>query len=40
MSLSDYMLPLCDLIDGHLLLDGRYIHFLPGKTIINLVYLC
>lgn len=30
MSLSGYLPPLCDPIDGHLLLDGGYINNLPG----------
>uniref|UniRef100_A0A6P7GZS0 Neuropathy target esterase sws-like n=1 Tax=Diabrotica virgifera virgifera TaxID=50390 RepID=A0A6P7GZS0_DIAVI len=30
MSLSGYMPPLCDPIDGHLLLDGGYTNNLPG----------
>lgn len=36
MSLSGYMPPLCDPIDGHLLLDGGYINNLPGKSITGL----
>lgn len=40
MSLSGYMPPLCDPIDGHLLLDGGYINNLPGKSITSLlIYL-
>ncbi|XP_024215702.1 neuropathy target esterase sws isoform X3 [Halyomorpha halys] len=31
MSLSGYMPPLCDPVDGHLLLDGGYVNNLPGK---------
>ncbi|GJQ73889.1 putative phospholipase B [Trypoxylus dichotomus] len=31
MSLSGYMPPLCDPLDGHLLLDGGYTNNLPGK---------
>lgn len=31
MSLSGYMPPLCDPIDGHHLLDGGYVNNLPGK---------
>lgn len=31
MSLSGYMPPLCDPIDGHLLLDGGYVNNLPGE---------
>jgi predicted acylesterase/phospholipase RssA len=30
MSLSGYLPPLCDPIDGHLLLDGGYVNNLPG----------
>ncbi|XP_045524449.1 neuropathy target esterase sws isoform X2 [Pieris brassicae] len=30
MSLSGYMPPLCDPVDGHLLLDGGYVNNLPG----------
>ncbi|GBP78513.1 Neuropathy target esterase sws [Eumeta japonica] len=33
MSLSGYMPPLCDPVDGHLLLDGGYVNNLPGKPI-------
>ncbi|XP_050544185.1 neuropathy target esterase sws-like isoform X2 [Daktulosphaira vitifoliae] len=32
MSLSGYMPPLCDPIDGHLLLDGGYINNLPADV--------
>ncbi|CAG7826398.1 unnamed protein product, partial [Allacma fusca] len=36
MSLSGYMPPLCDPMDGHLLLDGGYVNNLPGlNDIIN-----
>nr|CAD7460763.1 unnamed protein product [Timema tahoe] len=31
MSLSGYMPPLCDPVDGHLLLDGGYVNNLPGS---------
>ena len=31
MSLSGYMPPLCDPVDGHLLLDGGYVNNLPGE---------
>ncbi|XP_045460732.1 neuropathy target esterase sws isoform X2 [Harmonia axyridis] len=31
MSLSGYMPPLCDPVDGHLLLDGGYTNNLPGS---------
>ena len=30
MSLSGYLPPLCDPVDGHLLLDGGYVNNLPG----------
>ena len=30
MSLSGYLPPMCDPIDGHLLLDGGYVNNLPG----------
>lgn len=33
MSLSGYMPPLCDPVDGHLLLDGGYTNNLPGELI-------
>lgn len=36
MSLSGYMPPLCDPIDGHLLLDGGYINNLPADIMRNL----
>ena len=32
MSLSGYLPPLCDPVDGHLLLDGGYVNNLPGTT--------
>ena len=32
MSLAGYLPPLCDPIDGHLLLDGGYVNNLPGKS--------
>lgn len=32
MSLSGYLPPLCDPIDGHLLLDGGYVNNLPGQS--------
>ncbi len=31
MSLSGYLPPLCDPVDGHLLLDGGYVNNLPGR---------
>ncbi|VVC39826.1 Hypothetical protein CINCED_3A007107 [Cinara cedri] len=36
MSLSGYMPPLCDPIDGHLLLDGGYINNLPADVMRSL----
>ena len=35
MSLSGYMPPLCDPVDGHLLLDGGYVNNLPGNYIYS-----
>lgn len=35
MSLSGYMPPLCDPVDGHLLLDGGYTNNLPGMYLIS-----
>ncbi|KAJ1520543.1 hypothetical protein ONE63_003662 [Megalurothrips usitatus] len=32
MSLSGYMPPMCDPVDGHLLLDGGYVNNLPGEA--------
>ena len=32
MSLSGYLPPLCDPVDGHLLLDGGYVNNLPGNN--------
>ena len=32
MSLSGYLPPLCDPVDGHLLLDGGYVNNLPGDV--------
>jgi len=32
MSLSGYMPPMCDPVDGHLLLDGGYVNNLPGNS--------
>lgn len=40
MSLSGYMPPLCDPVDGHLLLDGGYVNNLPGKPITKLRRFC
>ena len=31
MSLAGYLPPLCDPVDGHLLLDGGYVNNLPGQ---------
>jgi predicted acylesterase/phospholipase RssA len=31
MSLAGYMPPVCDVSDGHLLLDGGYVNNLPGN---------
>ena len=31
MSLAGYLPPLCDPVDGHLLLDGGYVNNLPGR---------
>ena len=35
MSLSGYMPPLCDPVDGHLLLDGGYCNNLPGYNLCS-----
>ena len=44
MSLSGYLPPLCDPMDGHLLLDGGYVNNLPGVLSISIgipcIYLC
>ena len=40
MSLSGYLPPLCDPVDGHLLLDGGYINNLPGKLFQEHLYVC
>ena len=37
MSLAGYMPPLCDPIDGHMLLDGGYCNNLPGNNSILLL---
>lgn len=37
MSLSGYMPPLCDPVDGHLLLDGGYVNNLPGQLQLDSV---
>ncbi|KAH9507574.1 Patatin-like phospholipase domain-containing protein 7 [Bulinus truncatus] len=36
MSLSGYLPPLCDPLDGHLLLDGGYVNNLPADVMHNL----
>ena len=38
MSLSGYLPPLCDPVDGHLLLDGGYVNNLPGKSCMYCTY--
>ena len=40
MSLSGYMPPLCDPVDGHLLLDGGYVNNLPGGWALIGVCVC
>lgn len=37
MSLSGYLPPLCDPIDGHLLLDGGYVNNLPADIMHNIM---
>lgn len=37
MSLSGYLPPLCDPIDGHLLLDGGYVNNLPADVMHNIM---
>lgn len=37
MSLSGYLPPLCDPLDGHLLLDGGYVNNLPGTYLLPCV---
>ena len=32
MTLAGYLPPLCDPVDGHLLLDGGYVNNLPGNA--------
>ena len=32
MTLAGYLPPLCDPVDGHLLLDGGYVNNLPGSV--------
>jgi len=39
MSLSGYLPPLCDPVDGHLLLDGGYVNNLPADVMKVLVYV-
>uniref|UniRef100_T2MAW3 lysophospholipase n=1 Tax=Hydra vulgaris TaxID=6087 RepID=T2MAW3_HYDVU len=36
MSLSGYLPPMCDPVDGHLLLDGGYVNNLPGDVMRSL----
>lgn len=38
MSLAGYMPPLCDPVDGHMLLDGGYCNNLPGNN--RILSLC
>ena len=38
MSLSGYLPPLCDPVDGHLLLDGGYVNVLPGECQLRLLH--
>ena len=38
MSLSGYLPPLCDPVDGHLLLDGGYVNNLPGNNLSYIWY--
>ena len=40
MSLSGYLPPLCDPVDGHLLLDGGYTNNLPGVCVRACVRPC
>ena len=37
MSLSGYLPPLCDPVDGHLLLDGGYVNNLPADVMHNVM---
>lgn len=37
MSLSGYLPPLCDPVDGHLLLDGGYVNNLPADVMYNVM---
>ena len=39
MSLAGYLPPLCDPMDGHLLLDGGYVNNLPGRLCTAVTYL-
>ena len=32
MSLANWLPPICDPVDGHLLLDGGYVNNLPGTN--------
>lgn len=38
MSLAGYLPPLCDPVDGHLLLDGGYVNNLPGELLFCFVF--
>ena len=40
MSLAGYLPPLCDPVDGHLLLDGGYVNNLPGMTLLTACIVC
>ena len=39
MSISGYLPPLCDPVDGHLLLDGGYVSVLPGEHQCIILYV-
>ncbi len=39
MSLAGYIPPLCDPLDGHLLVDGGYVNNLPGTFHVSLTSL-
>lgn len=40
MSLAGYLPPLCDPIDGHLLLDGGYVNNLPADVMKYVLERC
>lgn len=42
MSLAGYLPPLCDPVDGHLLLDGGYVNNLPADVmqLVSLSFAC